>query len=81
MERTPRMVRHWVAVLVGTGMLLAANGPVRAACLPTLGTDDCLRWDYFQIQPLWHRYLDTPTRREPGSRRAPSQKKATAGAK
>jgi hypothetical protein len=37
-------------------------GTGRAACLTTLGTDDCGRaWDP-QVQAIEHRYLDFPTR-------------------
>jgi hypothetical protein len=42
-----------------------AGGALHAACLPTLGTDDCARsWDP-RIQPMEHRYLDVPTPRVP----------------
>jgi hypothetical protein len=74
------MLRRVFLVLLGAAF--AADGAARADCLPTLGTDDCLRWDYVQIQLLERRYLDAPMRHEPGTHRPRvSQKKATAGAK
>ena len=75
-------MRCGFAVLLGGAIVLAVSSPLRADCLPTLGTDNCLRSDYFQIQPLEHRYLDAPTWREPIRRRIhESNKKAAAGAK
>ena len=42
-----------------------AGGALHAACLPTLGTDDCGRsWDQ-TIRPMEHYYLDVPSRRGP----------------
>jgi hypothetical protein len=39
------------------------SGAANAACLTTLGTDECGRaWDP-QVQAIAHRYFDVPTRR------------------
>lgn len=39
-----------------------AGGLAHAACLPTLGTDDCFRQRDRSVQAIEHRYLDAPLR-------------------
>jgi hypothetical protein len=74
------MLRCFFLALLGAA--IAAGSAAHAACLPTLGTDDCLHWSDRQIQLLEHHYLDAPLRREPGTQHSrESRKKPTAGAK
>jgi hypothetical protein len=53
-------------------LMLAAlplvSGIAHAACLPTLGTDDCFRARDPSVQVIKHRYLDAPTRPQVRSR-------------
>jgi hypothetical protein len=52
------------------------SGIAHAACLPTLGTDDCFRAGDSRVQAIEHRYLDVPTRD-----RVPSRSKRHSHAK
>jgi hypothetical protein len=50
----------------GFALILVAlplfGGIAHAACLPTLGVDDCFRAGDPMVQAIEHRYLDAPTR-------------------
>ena len=38
------------------------SGTAHAACMPTLGMDDCFRAEDPLVQAIEHRYLDVPRR-------------------
>jgi hypothetical protein len=62
------MIRHWQITCV-LGMLpFLISAIAHAACLPTLGTDDCSREADSQLQVIEHHYLDAPTRNQTRSR-------------
>jgi hypothetical protein len=45
---------------LGLTVLPLFSGALHAACLPTLGTEDCPRmWDP-RLQAIEHKYLDAP---------------------
>jgi hypothetical protein len=57
------MIRNCpIAVLLGALPILV-SGMAHAACLPTLGTDDCFRASDPRVQAIEHRYLDPPPRK------------------
>ncbi len=56
------MMRHWPISCVLGALALLISGVAHAACLPTLGTDDCSRAADAGLQVIEHHYLDAPTR-------------------
>jgi hypothetical protein len=62
------MLRPWTSTLILGALPILVTGISHAACLPTLGTDDCFRASDPRVQAIEHRYLDAPTR-EPAKRR------------
>jgi hypothetical protein len=51
-------MKRWALAL----LLPLGSGVLQAACLPTLGTDDCARsWDPL-VQAIDHKYMDAPVR-------------------
>ena len=59
-------MKRWILALL---LLPLGSSVLQAACLPTLGTDDCARsWDPL-VQAITHKYLDAPFR-EVRSKRA-----------
>ena len=65
-------MHYWLNTLM-LGTLPLVSGIAHAACLPTLGTDDCFRATDPRVQAIEHHYLDAPTRDRTlsGSRRRP----------
>ena len=48
---------RWASLVL---IITMFSGASRAACLPTLGTEDCPRmWD-LRAQAIEHKYLDVP---------------------
>jgi hypothetical protein len=62
------MMRHrQINCVLGT-LTFLISGIAHAACLPTLGADDCSRGADPQVQVIEHHYLDAPTRDQTPSR-------------
>jgi hypothetical protein len=60
-------MRNCLSALILFSLQLA-GGIAQAACLPTLGMDDCFRVGDPMVQAIEHRYLDAPTRDQTPSR-------------
>jgi hypothetical protein len=61
-------MRNCVSALILVSLQLV-GGIARAACLTTLGMDDCFRaGDPVVVQAVEHHYLDAPTRDQAHSR-------------
>jgi hypothetical protein len=58
-------MRHWRFLI--PGILPLFSTIAQAACLPTLGTDDCFRGGDPLVQAIEHRYLDAPQLLRPPS--------------
>jgi hypothetical protein len=54
-------MRNYLIALILVAASLS-NGIAHAACLPTLGMDDCFRAGDPWVQAIEHHYLDVPTR-------------------
>jgi hypothetical protein len=63
------MVRHCQISCVLAMLSFLIGDIAHAACLPTLGTDDCSREADSQLQVIEHHYLDAPSRDRTPSRR------------
>ena len=61
-HRSSIVMRYWIRVKVLATLPILASGIVHAACLTTLGTDDCFRAGDPRVQAIEHRYLDIPRR-------------------
>ena len=62
------MMRRWQITCVLGTLPFLVSAIAHAACLPTLGTDDCSREADSQLQVIEHHYLDAPTRVQTRSR-------------
>jgi hypothetical protein len=49
---------RWAALPIV--LLPFVGGTLQAACLPTLGTEDCPRMWVPEVQAMAHKYFDTP---------------------
>jgi hypothetical protein len=58
-------MRYWPLLISGFLPLLSTIG--QAACLPTLGTEDCFRGGDPVVQAIEHHYLDAPQLVHPDS--------------
>lgn len=65
------MVRHWQINCALGALPFLIGATAHAACLPTLGIDDCSRAADSQAQMIEHRHLDAPTRDHTSSRPRP----------
>jgi hypothetical protein len=63
------MMHHWLSAMILGTLPFLISGIAHAACLPTLGTDDCPRGADPRVQAIEHHYLDAPTRDRAPSRR------------
>jgi hypothetical protein len=62
------MMCHWQTTCVLAALAFLISAIAHAACLPTLGIDDCSRVSDSQLQVIEHHYLDAPTRYQTPSR-------------